>query len=187
MEGWLYNRPGIKEVIAEYKKGGYTNVISVGMFIENRMNKHKCYSSAELAAGKLKKLGLIANITTITAPYEDTHRTYNMGLALRNYFQPNPDKSGNLNILTIGVHARKSRRLFQTALGESYTVGVISAKENCYDRDRWWVSGTGIRLVTRNTTGYLYSLIFSAYINLKKLTGHYPLSSNHTASMSHLL
>lgn len=163
VEAWFYQSPSFGEVLSEYERGGYEEVIVVGSSEKAAPDQETGSSSAMLAAKRLERLGLDArSIIPVTSPHADSERTYGLGLALRDYFLHHPDKSGDVNVLTMGVHARKSRMLFQAALGEEYRVGVVSAKVNFCRGNRWFLSCECIGLVARNVAGYLYALALVA-------------------------
>lgn len=159
VEDWFYQHPSFREVLREYKRGGYDEIIVVG----NREKAGSCRmpgaGNTDLAVKKLEKLGLDAPVTAVTGPYTGSERTYHSGLALREYFVRHPEKSGDLNLITQSVHARKSRMLYQAALGERYRVGIVSAKGGrCKGGDLWWLSRGCIKPVVWNIAGYFYAL-----------------------------
>lgn len=47
------------------------------------------------------------------------------------------------DVVTLGVHARRSRQLFQRACGQDVRVGVISIPDPQCPRRGWWLSGIG--------------------------------------------
>jgi hypothetical protein len=60
----------------------------------------------------------------------------------------------------LGAHARRTRLLFQKALGPDIKVGVIAIETRNYDGRHWWRSSTGVREVLTEGIGYLYSKFF---------------------------
>ena len=65
-----------------------------------------------------------------------------------------------VNLLTVGPHARRSRLLFEKALGSSVEVGVISIPGKDYETGKWWHSSSGVRMVIGETIAYLYARLF---------------------------
>ena len=62
-----------------------------------------------------------------------------------------------INVLTQDVHARRTRLLFQRALGERATVGIIAVSNPDYDAGHWWRYSEGVRDVISEAIAYLYA------------------------------
>ena len=65
-----------------------------------------------------------------------------------------------VDVFTLGAHARRSRLLFEKALGDEVAMGVIAAPDQTYDQDHWWRSSNGVRTVLSELIAYLYAVIF---------------------------
>ena len=65
-----------------------------------------------------------------------------------------------VNIVTEDVHARRTRLLFQKALGNGVTVGIIAVPNPDYDAKRWWRYSEGVREVVGEVIAYLYARFF---------------------------
>jgi hypothetical protein len=63
----------------------------------------------------------------------------------------------SLNIVTEGVHARRTRLLFQKAFGENAAIGIIAVPNPDYDPKQWWRYSEGVREVVGETVAYLYA------------------------------
>jgi uncharacterized SAM-binding protein YcdF (DUF218 family) len=53
-----------------------------------------------------------------------------------------------MNIVTEDVHARRTRLLFQKAMGPELRVGVIGVTNPDYDPKHWWLYSEGLKEVT---------------------------------------
>jgi hypothetical protein len=84
-------------------------------------------------------------------------RTYANAVALRAWFKENKVPVTALNVVTEGLHARRSRLLFQKAFGETVTIGVIAVPDPTYDAEHWWRYSEGIKAVISESAGYLYA------------------------------
>ena len=62
-----------------------------------------------------------------------------------------------VNLYSFGAHARRSRLLYQKALGRKIQVGVIAYPDYHYDPARWWAEGEGFRDVVGEGIAYLYA------------------------------
>ena len=61
--------------------------------------------------------------------------------------------------MTEGPHARRSRLLFQRALGPQTAVGIIAIQPRDYQPTRWWRYSSGVRNVTSEFIAYFYAKI----------------------------
>lgn len=58
-----------------------------------------------------------------------------------------------LDVVTLGVHARRSRALYREALGDGVTVGVISLPDPDCPADGWWKSERGWYTLLKEIAG----------------------------------
>lgn len=158
VEGWIWNSSAIKEAADEFSRGHYELLVTVGGPIgEEGPPGEK--NSAVLAAIKLQELGVNkSHIIVLPVPNLTFHRTYASALTLKHWLIGSKIKATGINVVTLGAHARKSLVLFERAFGPGTDVGVISGTDDEYDPHRWWMSATGIYLITRKTLGYLYAI-----------------------------
>lgn len=110
---------------------------------------------AGLAARRLRATGITHDtLQVVTSRVMRRDRTYSSAVALRNWFQEHNLPVRSLNVMTEDVHARRTRLLFQKALGEDVTVGIISVPNPDYDSKRWWRYSEGVREILGD---YLYA------------------------------
>lgn len=157
VEGWIWARPVMHEVVEEFQRGKYQCVVCVG-----GPGKVAGESYANLAARRLIQLGMDTQAVHVL-PVSDAerHRTFGAALAVRNWLKTEKPEVRAVNVLTLGVHARKSWVIFRKAFQPGVDVGIIAGTESDYPVQTWWISPTGIYLVLRNTMGYLYALAWS--------------------------
>ena len=87
-------------------------------------------------------------------------RTYSSALALRDWLRAHDVQVRSLNIVTEGAHARRTRLLFEKALGPNVTVGVIAVPSPDFDARRWWRYSEGVEEVVTEGVAYLYAKFF---------------------------
>lgn len=115
---------------------------------------------ADLGVATLRELGVDQDkLTPVPAPETHGNRTFHSAIALRQYFAAHNLQPVAINVVTEGAHARRSRLLFQRALGDATRVGVICVPNPDYDPDRWWAYSEGWRSVIGETVGYLYAKV----------------------------
>jgi uncharacterized SAM-binding protein YcdF (DUF218 family) len=61
-----------------------------------------------------------------------------------------------INVVTEDVHARRTRLLFQKALGKNVRVGIIAVANADYPANEWWHYSQGLKTVVSEFAAYLY-------------------------------
>jgi uncharacterized SAM-binding protein YcdF (DUF218 family) len=90
----------------------------------------------------------------------DRDRTYSSAVELRNWFREHNLSVQSINVVTEGVHARRTRLLFQEAFGNSVAVGVIAIPNPDYEARHWWRYSEGVREVIGEIVAYIYARFF---------------------------
>ena len=157
VEGWLPDY-AVDSAIAEFKKGGYSKLITTGLPIGKGYYLAKYKNYAELTAASCIVRGLDKDkLIAVPAPYVIKYRTTASAIALKDWLATSDLKVKSINIYTLGAHARRSWMLFKTVLSPEVEVGVIAAKAEDYDRQLWWNSSTGFRTVMNELIAYIYA------------------------------
>jgi hypothetical protein len=81
-------------------------------------------------------------------------------VALKNWLRQHGIVHTNINVITIGTHARRSRLLCGKAFGTGCKIGIICLEDHNYDPKRWWESSAGVRAVIGESIGYVYARLF---------------------------
>ncbi len=87
-------------------------------------------------------------------------RTYASAVALRKWLQSRHENIRAINVVTLSAHARRSRLLYQKALGPDIAVGVIAVPNQDYDARRWWKYSEGVKEMISEGAAYLYVKLF---------------------------
>jgi hypothetical protein len=157
VEGWLPDY-ALDAAITEFGRNHYSKVFVTGVPLEEGAPLLEYRNFAELGAAILVRLGLPANVVqAVPSPRVRRDRTYACAVALKNWLDENGVGETNVNVISIGAHARRSRLLFRKALGNKYKVGVLCIETRSYDPKRWWKSSEGVRGVTSETIAYGYA------------------------------
>jgi hypothetical protein len=157
VEGWLPDH-ALEGAIKEFKSKNYHLLITTGgpLGVGSHLSKYRTY--AELAAATFKQLGFDEQlIVAVPAPFTKRDRTFECAVALRNWLLDSGLSVKSLNIYTLGPHARRSRLLFEKALGDKITIGVIAADVLSYDPRNWWKYSAGTRTVIGEMVAYIYA------------------------------
>ena len=157
VEGWVSDHD-LEIAIAEFKRNHYAKLLVTGIPLEQGSFLSEYKNFAYLGAAGLVKLGLSTNeVAAVPTPSTRRDRTYAMAQNLGVWLREHQVLRGNVNLLTEGPHARRSRLMFEKALGPDYNVGVIAIPPTGYDERHWWRSSQGVRVVIGEAIAYAYA------------------------------
>lgn len=160
VEGWVPNY-ALEESIAEFRSRPYRLMFTVGCDILNGVNVEVGDNDATYAQRRLSWLGMDSKfVQPVPSPTQYRDRTYASAVALRQWMKLHKAGVTSFNLLTVGVHARRSQLLFQKAFGDKMRVGIIAVADREYDPGRWWQYSEGVREVISEGAGYLYARLF---------------------------
>ena len=159
VEGWIPNF-AITAAATEFTAGGYRRAFTTGGPVMGMGGYTNDYNtSASVGAARLKAAG-VPDVQMVPSRVMERDRTYAAALALREWFQANNLHPRAINVCTEGPHARRTRLLFQKALGDDVSVGIVAIASPDYEAARWWSSSEGVRDVIGETIAYLYVRLF---------------------------
>lgn len=156
VEGWMPDS-ALEKAIALLHEQDYDLIVTTGGPLDKGSRFVEFSTSAELTAATLRELGIDRHlIVAVAAPPSTRDRTYASALALKEWLRRSHPLVKSLDVYSLDAHARRTRLLFQKALGDDVGVGVIAADPD-YDVDHWWSSSSGVRTVVGETVAYLYA------------------------------
>ena len=157
VEGWVPDYI-LEAALAEYKRNHYSKLFVTGIPLEHGAPLSEYTNYANLGAAVLVKLGLSTNdVQAVPTPLTRRDRTYAMALSLKQWMRAHEMAPTKVNLLTAGPHARRSRLLFEKALGRGVTVGVQAIPARDLDERHWWRSSQGVRAVIGEALAYGYA------------------------------
>jgi uncharacterized SAM-binding protein YcdF (DUF218 family) len=161
VEGWIHEF-AIREAVKEFRGGSYQRVFTTGGPITGSGHYINDYhTSASVGADLLRKRGVPTEVVQmVPSRVMDRDRTYGSAVALRDWFREHDMNVNSLNVVTEDTHARRTRLLFQKALGRSVAVGIIAVPNPDYDAQRWWRYSEGLKDVISESFAYLYARFF---------------------------
>lgn len=158
VEGWVPDYC-LKKVDSIYRTGTIKRIFVTGGPIERGSYLQQYTTFANLGALSLKKAGIPDSvISTVPSPLVIKDRTFTSAISLRTWLLDNNFKFNDANIVTLGVHSRRSLMVFKKVFPEN-NLGVLSVRNNDYEPDRWFLSSEGVKTVITETISFLYSLI----------------------------
>lgn len=161
VEGFLPDYT-LRNMMTEFYDGGYEKILITGKPIGQGYYLTGYNTSADLMRSTLIEMGMDSSlIHTISIPntvYRD--RTYATGLLLSHWLDTTNSPLKRVNVYTLGCHARRSKHLFQKAVGKNINIGIIPGEDRSYDQKKWWKSSKGFRTVLNESIAYLYVRLF---------------------------
>ena len=161
VEGWVHPY-AIRAAMQEFQSHPYERVFTTGGPVVGKGGYINDYqTSASVGADLLKEEGLPAELVQmVPSRVIGRDRTYSSAIALREWFREHNLQVRSLNIVTEGAHARRTRLLFEEALGRDVKVGVIAVPSPDFDARHWWYYSEGLEEIVGEGLGYLYAKFF---------------------------
>ena len=157
VEGWLPDY-AVESAIAEFKKGGYRQLVTTGLPVSKGYYLAEYKNYAELTAATCIALGFDKDkVVAVPAPNVVKHRTAASAIALRDWLATSGLKVDSINLYSFGTHARRSWMVFKQVLNPEIKVGIIAAESQDYNPQEWWKSSEGFRTVTGEIIAYIYA------------------------------
>ena len=147
VEGWM-DEAELAQAIDAFRRGRYERVLTTGGPIDAWSDVGGWHTYAARGAAYLRAHGLAqVPIAAVPAPASRQERTYVGALKLREWSHAAGVPLQAIDLVSAGVHARRSRLLYRMALGRDVEVGVIAAAPQDFDAERWWTSSGGAKAV----------------------------------------
>jgi len=157
VEGWVPDHM-LESAIAEFKRNHYARLFVTGTPLLQGSPLSEYTNYACLGAATLIKLGLSTNeVQAVPTGLTRRDRTYASALSLKRWWRDHDMAPTKVNLITGGPHARRSRLLFEKALGKDITVGVIAIGAMDYDDQHWWHYSQGVRVIIGEALAYGYA------------------------------
>ena len=160
VEAWLPDY-AIDPLLDIFHSGSYDLIVVTGAQEIYGRNKINYNNTVELFVAKLEFAGLKrSSIVGLMEKIDKKQRTYHAALNLKKWLSLSNSNDPALDVVSLGVHSRRSFLIYKDALGPKYTVGVRSLKNRNYDYHQWWKSSAGFRIVFGELIAYAYVIVF---------------------------
>jgi uncharacterized SAM-binding protein YcdF (DUF218 family) len=161
VEGWLPENL-VHTAAEEFTSGNYTHLFTSGGGWSRIGDGDVTRTWASVGANRLRAAGVSpAAIHPVPCRFTERDRTYISAVAIRDWFRDHHIDVRSINVVTEGLHARRTRLLFQKAFGKDVSVGVIALSGEGDHWKRWYHYSDDVREVIGETVGYLYAKLFS--------------------------
>lgn len=164
VEGWIPDY-AIKRAVDFYKTENVKCVLLVGGTILGEVEPEPGDNYACKAMKRVRKIGgdvarfhEVVTMDSVGRPGRD--RTYASAIATKRWLKAHGFRIKTINVVTVGPHARRSRLLFEKALGSQVEVGVIAVPDREYDAKHWWRFSEGVKEVLSEGAAYVYARLF---------------------------
>ena len=160
VEGWLAPAD-LDQAVHAFKEGGYQQVVTTGGPILGWSKLIQDSNYAQIAAHYLEEQGVPRDaIFVVPTPLSAQERTFLSAVVLRKTMQRLGTKLDAIDLFSSGTHSRRSRLLFQIALGSKVRVGIFAARPSYYDPDAWWQSSDGVEAIVLQSIGLIWVKCF---------------------------
>ena len=157
VEGWM-DAPDVEQAAIALRRGHYLRVITTGGALARVQDAGSSRSYAEWAALYLRTHGVDAvPVVAVVTPASRTERTYDSARAARAWAARNGVVLDRVDVFSTGVHARRTRWLYEMALGRAARVGVLAADPQGYDPARWWRTSEGSKRVLMESMALIWT------------------------------
>ena len=166
VEGWLY-KAELDQAFTTFSMDNYQYVIVTGSPTDDEFDKSGL-TYAERAARYLQSLGLPdEKIITVSSPYSAKDRTFLSAVMVREWLNSESIEPLSIDVFSSGVHARRSRALYQLAFGNEVRIGIFASTPRLYDLSRWWQSSEGANKVIKEIKKRLHFVVHRLLICLR--------------------
>ena len=156
VEGWI-SVPSIEMAAKTFQDGDYEMLLTVGGPFRESVSTDRL-NYAQVTANQFIELGIAEEkVHPVPSGSPRRDRTYTSAATLRDWLEENGIAVSTLNVMTEGLHARRSRLMFQKAFGKDVSIGVISIPDLNYEPNRWWRYSEGFKGVISEGAAYIYA------------------------------
>jgi DUF218 domain len=151
VEGWIGDE-GVRAAAAEFMRSDYKYVVVTGGQTDGRQSSS---NYAEVAARELTRSG-IPEDKIVMAKTEgiERERTFKSAAAAWRALQNKGIHPKDINVLTLGPHARRSRSVYGKVFAPATHIGVIAWVPAGYETGPWWQSRRRMKCFLKEIVGY---------------------------------
>ena len=160
VEGWM-SASELDQAVDGFRDGGYERIITTGGPIEPGLGRSDHASYAGLARDYLVQRGLPGiSVTAVPAPASGQDRTYLSAVMVREWLEQSGLAVDAIDVLSSGVHSRRSWALYRVAFGSRVRIGILAARPISYDPDGWWRTSVGAKTVMSEALSWIWTEVF---------------------------
>ena len=158
VEGWM-PADQLDQALEIWRAGGYAHVITTGGPITEFEPEPRSY--ADRARSYLVSHGMPADVVVaVSAPASAQERSFLNAVMLREWLAHSELRSDALDVVSSGVHCRRSWLVHRMAFGPQVRVGIIATRPRGYDPDAWWRTSLGAKDVLSEAISWTWTELF---------------------------
>lgn len=157
VEGWM-GTDELEQAAEIFRSRGYEHAITTGGPIPAGFEKLGRDSFAELARDFLLRRGLPEDaVTAVPTPASAQDRSFLSAVMLREWAARQGMRLEALDLVSSGVHSRRSRRVYRIAFGPDVRIGILAARSGAYNPAAWWKTSVGAKTVLSETISLVWT------------------------------
>ncbi len=158
LEGWVPDELE-PDVRAEFNRGKYALLILTGSDLTKGEPLVEFKNYATMTRSVFLRRGWKeSQVIAVPCGRAVRDRTYTSALALKEWLIRHSESGiHSINVMSNGVHSRRTWLLYRKALEGVANVGVIASRDISFDPKHWWRSSDGVRATIDETVAYLYA------------------------------
>ena len=159
VEGWQ-DEHSLKQALTVFQDNNYQYLMTTGGPNTRQVNPE--YSSyAQQSAGFFIGNGLDSSkIIVIATPASAQDRTFLSAVMVRKWFEKQNITVTTIDVFSQGVHARRSRQLYEMAFQPSIKIGIYASISESYSLSKWWQTSDGAKSVIEEVIGIIWTACF---------------------------
>ncbi|HUF63865.1 MAG TPA: hypothetical protein VMN36_17435 [Verrucomicrobiales bacterium] len=178
IEGWVHDN-AVREAQRIAENEGYETICAAGVDLTKGSLLAEYGDFATLTAATLERLGTPKDqILAAPGGAGQRHRTYFSAAAVRRALEDHGALQGNINVLTVGPHARRTALVYQKVFRDTpCRVGIIQTPPEDYDPRRWWSTSNGAKSVITEAIAWFHEFTLNGgrdKLAQQALTSPYP-------------
>jgi len=156
VEGWLTPEE-LDQAVQTFRRGKYERIVTTGGPVSGWPGLYLDTDYAKLAADYLVKHSVQHDlISVVSTPKSAQERTFLSAVMFRDSAQRLGITLDAIDVFSSGPHARRSRLLYQMALGQQVRVGILAAKPSGFDPETWWRTSYGVEEMVFQSLGFVW-------------------------------
>jgi len=97
-------------------------------------------------------------ITSLPTPDSAQNRTFLSAVIVRDWLIKKKNNTQTIDVVSEGVHARRTLTLYQMAFANKRGIGIMAGKAEQYLLESWWQTSAGIKTVISEVVGLVWSV-----------------------------
>ncbi len=161
VEGYMPDY-ALQEAMVLFRDRGYDHMVITGKKREKGAHLDQYGDDGHYSAATLEKMGFDPDRMTVVVTGDDISkdRTYHSALEVLDWLTEHRPGTTKVDLVSMGTHSRRSRLLFQKAMGPGIRVGIHAIPNQSFDPRHWWRSSHGFREVNKETIAWIYARFF---------------------------